>query len=429
MHEQKKYAKLGFYIDTCDSGMMFIVFINLYLPGSYFADFWLSNDETNNLEKETLDQQYDDLVAKTVKVQHAQHYGDLSMGKLHVAEFLGHKSEDVLLERDNTYVQNNETVSKWDVELSLVQKRINAATETNEKLGVYGKYATCPDDVPIKSPCSYFDSPKSCDILCSGNENFDIKATLEDLSHRLPIDKKQFRRLELSNKVIEQLPANTFSGLQFSQIYINGAINLKRIHNEAFNGTASTITYVYIKAPVTETATNDSVLFGAINALKGLQTLYLVGTGVKTLPTRMLSGLTNLRSVTMHNNPLKLIYPNAFDNLPSLRAVEFYNSPIDYVSEHAFTVGCNTSAQHLAIYFRPQLIDSFDSRAFESIGCQTNIHLMSGSMKYLNRNVFEVFLNDNTLNAVFDTDIDCADSRNQWIKDKYPREWQHLDCK
>ncbi|CAG2100674.1 unnamed protein product [Medioppia subpectinata] len=160
MHKQNKYAKLGFYIDTCESGSMFDKIlpnnINAYAVSSsrpdedsnflhyddeldtyissYFADYWLTNDENNDLEKETLDQQYEDLVAKTKSVQHAQHYGDLTIGKLHVADFLGHKSSSLLSDRVNTHVQNNETVSKWDVAMNLVQKRINAATKTNDKL-------------------------------------------------------------------------------------------------------------------------------------------------------------------------------------------------------------------------------------------------------------------------------------------------------
>ncbi|CAG2112090.1 unnamed protein product [Medioppia subpectinata] len=249
----------------------------------------------------------------------------------------------------------------------------------------------CPTDVPIKSPCRYRGGPTYCDIGCEGSDNFDIKAVFTDLSRRLPADRKSFRYMYLYNTAIEELPANAFAGIQFNIIYTNYANQLKRINVAAFDGTAATLTEVYIlNSLVSESVTNDSDLFGAIDTLKGLEYLYLKNTNVQSLPSLCLS---------------------------------------ERVSEHAFTVGHNSTEQSLEINFESQLKDPFDSRAFESIGCATTIRLGNNSMKYLDSNEFNVFLSQNPMNTVFDESIDCADSRNQWIQEKYPKVWRDLKCK
>ncbi|CAG2102565.1 unnamed protein product [Medioppia subpectinata] len=291
---------------------------------------------------------------------------------------------------------------------------------------VVGNNSACPD-TPIRPPCKYIDGGTYCDIECKGPAF--ITKILTDLNSRLPIGQKLFRKLYLSNTQIEELPAKAFGGIQFSEINIQELYQLRRVNIDAFDGTALSITTLFISwTPVTEVATNGSDLFAAIDMLKYLESLYLGATNVTTLPSMSVSGLRNLRYIYFNHNPLKYVDANAFNNLHSLSLLEFTESPAQRVAAYAFTIGQNTTAQALRIDFSPQPNDPFDIRSLESIGCATTLSLGKGSMKYLNRIEFETFFSANVKNTVFDVDIDCADSRNQWIVQKYPHVWKDLKC-
>ncbi|CAG2118910.1 unnamed protein product [Medioppia subpectinata] len=289
----------------------------------------------------------------------------------------------------------------------------------------------CPTNVPIGPPCTYVDQSTYCDIRCAGNQPFDIKATFSDLNRKLGADKRVFRQLDLSQlDSLTELPANALGGLQFEYIQLYYTRSLTRIHVNAFNGSVATINRVDIHhVPVTEHVAGDWNLFGAISTLKGLKTLYFRRTGVNNLPSMGLHGLKNLYEVWFDGNPIKSILPNAFNNLPSMLYLQFTDSsPIDNVADHAFTVGRKSTPYEFKIDFQTQPHTTFNNRSFESIGCPTTITLGTQSTKYLDRNVFEVFLSENAMNKVFDESIDCADSRNQWIKAKYPLIWRGLRC-
>jgi len=56
--------------------------------GDYYSGAWLQVIEKEDLNVETLDQSYKYTVTSQ-NMSHPQQYGDLAIGKLHVAEFLG----------------------------------------------------------------------------------------------------------------------------------------------------------------------------------------------------------------------------------------------------------------------------------------------------------------------------------------------------
>ncbi|XP_054157629.1 legumain-like [Oppia nitens] len=169
MYKQKKFAKLVFYIEACESGSMFSKLlpkdINVYAVTSsspvessyacwydnkrrdylagYFNYHWLTNSEQSDLTTETLEQQFvyirDHTVNKDPAInasngQHAQQYGDLSIGKLPVSMFLGKTNPKYPIKRPmiaNPKVED--LVNTREVAINLLQKRIEETNDLNEK--------------------------------------------------------------------------------------------------------------------------------------------------------------------------------------------------------------------------------------------------------------------------------------------------------
>ncbi|CAG2100475.1 unnamed protein product [Medioppia subpectinata] len=167
LNEEKKFAQLTIYLDTCDSGSMFRnhlpANVNVYAStssdydelswfyiyddkyktyiSSFFADNWLDNEAQSDINTETLQQQYQYLKdhhtvqnphSNTTHEIHAQQYGDLNVAKTKVAEFLGLKPKNA-----NRFVphlgSNTDEVNKYDVSIDLLQRRIASAQDINEK--------------------------------------------------------------------------------------------------------------------------------------------------------------------------------------------------------------------------------------------------------------------------------------------------------
>ncbi|KAK3749747.1 hypothetical protein RRG08_046252 [Elysia crispata] len=122
MHKNKQYSKMLFYVEACESGSMFSNFtalshVNVFATtaanpdepseGCYFDNKrqtalgdvysvnWMQDSDKENLRQETLSQQYK-LVKSETKTSHVMEYGDLSMGKLPVADFLGSMKSNTL---------------------------------------------------------------------------------------------------------------------------------------------------------------------------------------------------------------------------------------------------------------------------------------------------------------------------------------------
>ncbi|CAG2175095.1 unnamed protein product, partial [Oppiella nova] len=145
MHSKNKFAKLVFYIDTCESGSMFDKLlpanINIYAAtsstpkdpsyfwkydktyktflGAWFASYWLINDEAVDLDTENFDQQF-----------------KLFADRYNVTEPTspGHKPHNYTSKinvHDNE--KNYGAVIKWDVPLYILQRRISETNDVDEK--------------------------------------------------------------------------------------------------------------------------------------------------------------------------------------------------------------------------------------------------------------------------------------------------------
>uniref|UniRef100_T1K7A7 legumain n=1 Tax=Tetranychus urticae TaxID=32264 RepID=T1K7A7_TETUR len=154
MHENKMYGKLVFYLEACESGSMFENIlpdnINIYATtaanstepsspiycddpdiypclGDEFSVAWLENSDSQDLTKETLEQQFQ-YVLKHTTLSHPQQFGQKSLASLEVGQFLGGKTDSKIQAQRNT----RDSVNARDapsVMLKRKMKRTNDAAE------------------------------------------------------------------------------------------------------------------------------------------------------------------------------------------------------------------------------------------------------------------------------------------------------------
>merc|ERR1712002_953473 len=119
MHREKKYNKMVFYVEACESGSMFKGLLSdkisvfattasnattssyacYYDPlrktflGDVYSIKWLEDSDATNIEKETLEEQYKRVKRETNTSTVCQ-FGDMSISKMTVGSFQGEK-EDV----------------------------------------------------------------------------------------------------------------------------------------------------------------------------------------------------------------------------------------------------------------------------------------------------------------------------------------------
>jgi len=117
MHNQNKYGQLTLYIEACEAGSMFRNVlpnnINIFATtasdydessyacyydakrrtylGDWYSVNWMEDSDKENLEKETLQKQYE-ITKNITTTSHVMEYGDLTMSNLMVGEFQGQKN-------------------------------------------------------------------------------------------------------------------------------------------------------------------------------------------------------------------------------------------------------------------------------------------------------------------------------------------------
>ncbi|CAG2109469.1 unnamed protein product [Medioppia subpectinata] len=164
-------------------------------------------------------------------------------------------------------------------------------------------------------------------------------------------------------------------------------------------------------------------LFGAIRSQPAVE--FFAYTGVRSIPTLATAGLRNLTEINIMNNLIVTIGTGAFDNLPALECMRLdYNKEIVRIAERAFTVGPAAAPdQTLTIQIKDNVFaaQGLADRTFASIGRSTALYLYGKSFTRLERLVFGQFLSDNPKNVIIDFSINCTDSGNHWIAEKYPR--------
>lgn len=160
MHKRKRYAKLVFYLEACESGSMFQKVlpkqINVYamtasnahesswgcfcdnvmkLPclGDCFSINWIVDSEKEDLRKETVRHQYQVVKLKTNQ-SHVMHYGDLTIGNDIVGEYLGEKA----VKKKHHFGDSFDTFESeaWpsrEIHLRMLEKQLYEAHSESEK--------------------------------------------------------------------------------------------------------------------------------------------------------------------------------------------------------------------------------------------------------------------------------------------------------
>ncbi|CAN7942079.1 unnamed protein product [Ixodes hexagonus] len=154
MHTQKKFGKLVFYIEACESGSMFEGLlpdnINVYAMTAangeecsyscYYDDFrntflgdvysvkWMENSDSEDLHKETLLKQFK-IVKSETSTSHVMEFGDLNIAQLKVSEFQGAKSAPPITLPKAPL----DAVDSRDVPIAIVRKKLEKATDPQVK--------------------------------------------------------------------------------------------------------------------------------------------------------------------------------------------------------------------------------------------------------------------------------------------------------
>ncbi|CAN8029257.1 unnamed protein product, partial [Ixodes persulcatus] len=157
MHEQKKFGKLVFYVEACESGSMFENLlpddINVYATtaanshessyscyydhirktflGDVYSVKWMENSDSEDLNKETFLKQFE-IVRSETRWSHVMQFGDLKVSELKVSEFQGAKSASPIVVPKAPL----DVVDSRDVPIAIVRKKLQKATDPQIKLSL-----------------------------------------------------------------------------------------------------------------------------------------------------------------------------------------------------------------------------------------------------------------------------------------------------
>jgi legumain len=152
MNDNKKYGKLVFYLEACESGSMFETLlnttINIYATtaanstessyacyyddtiqnylGDVYSVNWIEDSDRKSLDTETLVQQFDKVKQET-NTSHVQEYGELSIDNLPLTQFQGNKSSINQIIGDDERPKILNPVDSGDVPLEILRRRIATA--------------------------------------------------------------------------------------------------------------------------------------------------------------------------------------------------------------------------------------------------------------------------------------------------------------
>jgi len=163
MYDAKKYNKMVFYVEACESGSMFKGLLpsnlNVFATtasnattssfacyydkarktflGDVYSIKWMEDSDKKNIEKETLEQQYN-VVKKETNTSTVCQFGDMSIGKMKVGDFQGPK-ETISLPKPPPYPYPSfpegcgaSAVSGPEVPVKILERTIAEATSQEE---------------------------------------------------------------------------------------------------------------------------------------------------------------------------------------------------------------------------------------------------------------------------------------------------------
>ncbi|XP_005097425.2 legumain [Aplysia californica] len=155
MYAKKRFAKLNFYVEACESGSIFSGLlpgdINVYATtaanthesswGCYWDDSrsaylgdtysvkWMEDTDVANLNTETFEQQYKTVKKETTR-SHVQQYGDTSIASFVLAKFFGNNKQ--LISNSTKPTRAVDQVPSEMVSLQTLKNRIQAAPANSQ---------------------------------------------------------------------------------------------------------------------------------------------------------------------------------------------------------------------------------------------------------------------------------------------------------
>uniref|UniRef100_T1K520 legumain n=1 Tax=Tetranychus urticae TaxID=32264 RepID=T1K520_TETUR len=160
MHDNKMYHKLVFYLEACESGSMFENILpdnlNIYATtaanstepssptycedpeiypclGDEYSVAWLEDSDSNDITKETLEQQFQYVVKRTPNSQ-PQQFGQKSLASLEVGQFLGEKASSKIDALENS----EDSVNARDIPLVMLRRKLKRTNDA-AKAAVHAK--------------------------------------------------------------------------------------------------------------------------------------------------------------------------------------------------------------------------------------------------------------------------------------------------
>lgn len=155
MYKQKKYNKMVFYIEACESGSMMVDLpdnIDVYattasnpeessyacyyddLRGTYLGDWysvnWMEDSDAEDLTKISLHKQFQ-IVKKLTNTSHVMEYGNKTISEMVLIEFQGvssHKSSP----QPQSPVKHSDLVPSADVPLAILKRKLMATNDILE---------------------------------------------------------------------------------------------------------------------------------------------------------------------------------------------------------------------------------------------------------------------------------------------------------
>lgn len=162
MHENKKYKKMVFYIEACESGSMMTRLpadIDVYATtaanshessyacyydeardtylGDVYSVKWMEDSDVEDLSKETLMKQFK-IVRSHTNTSHVQQFGNKTLAHMKVMEFQGNSLGGAQPAEPMTFqpVGNLDVIPSPDVPLAILKRKMMASNDINAVRGL-----------------------------------------------------------------------------------------------------------------------------------------------------------------------------------------------------------------------------------------------------------------------------------------------------
>ncbi|XP_063354101.1 legumain [Pelmatolapia mariae] len=160
MHDNKKYKKMVFYIEACESGSMMNHLptdIDVYATtaanaeessyacyydekrdtylGDWYSVNWMEDSDVEDLTKETLLQQFK-IVKNHTDTSHVQQYGNKTLAHMKVVQFQGNPKADSPAPMNLPPITNLDLTPSPDVPLAILKRKMMASNDINVARGL-----------------------------------------------------------------------------------------------------------------------------------------------------------------------------------------------------------------------------------------------------------------------------------------------------